>query len=554
MHDAPPSTPAGLSLGRRVVRVLASAPAPQDAVIGVLREVADSGGWSAGLLWQLDPRTGLLRCSADWARDDRFDELRRVMRRLTFAPGLGVPGEVFESLRARWVPDLDRGRLAEEDPEIPRRDAMLAAGIRAVVDVPVVSGEGPIGVMEVFGTTPQPESREQVDAIALVAQQLAEYLNRVRIEERLRATEEAGASIVRAALDCIITMDHRGRVLDFNPAAEAVFGYARDEVIGERLADLIIPPELREAHQRALEQYVAHGRATILNRRLELEGMRTDGTRLPVELTVTRLGNDEPPVFAGFIRDITERRRADAERARLLTTLQQTLLPPHLPAIPGLELGAAYRAGAVGWEVGGDFYDVFELDEGRWALVIGDVCGKGVEAAALTSTLRYAVRAAAVRHRAPRDVMAVLNDAMRQNTDYGDFCTAIYATLDVRGAHPSLCLAAAGHPLPLLVDTDGTVDAVGRPGTLLGAFAEAPVDQHKVELRPGQLLVLYTDGVTEARTADGLFGVERLAALLAECRSASAGDVAQSVDAAVLAAAAGEVSDDLAVLVITPSG
>ncbi|MDQ3742140.1 MAG: SpoIIE family protein phosphatase [Actinomycetota bacterium] len=546
---SPASTAAALSLGRRVVRVLTTARSLDEAATGVLREVAEPFGWCAGVLWLLDPRTGLLRAEADWAADDGLAELRRAMRRVTFAPGVGVPGEVFESLSPRWVTDLDRARLARDDAELPRGPAMLAAGVRSVIAVPVVSGEGPAGVMEFFTTAPEPESAERRDAITVVGQQIAEYLVRVRVEQRLRASEASSASIVRAALDCIIAMDHRGRIVDLNPAAEAVFGYRRDDAIGERLADLIIPPHLREAHQRALRRYAETGQPTILNRRLELEGMRADGTTFPVELTVTRLGTGDPPTFAGFIRDITERRDADEQRTRLLETLQQTLLPPHLPAVPRLELGAAYRAGSEGVQVGGDFYDVFELGEGRWALVLGDVSGKGVEAAVLTATLRHATRAAAVRHREPRDVMAALNDAMLRDTEGGAFCTAVYGTIDLGGDHVRVCLASAGHPLPLLVD-DGQVRPLGRPGTLLGAFPATVAHQHQVALRPGQLLVLYTDGVVEARTPTGLFGFERLEAVLADRRGTGAPEVAARIESAVLAATRGQVSDDLAVLTV----
>jgi phosphoserine phosphatase RsbU/P len=546
---SPASTAAALSLGRRVVRVLTSARTPDEAARGVLREVAEPFGWCAGVLWLLDPRIGLLRCEGDWAFEDGLVELRRIMRRLTFAPGVGVPGEVFESLAPRWLHDLDRARLEGDDAELPRSEAMVAAGVRSLIAVPVVAGEGPVGVMEFFATAPEAEAGERADAVVVVGQQLAEYLMRVRVEERLRMTEASSASIVNAALDCIVTMDHRGRVVDLNPAAESVFGYRRDDAIGERLADLIIPPALRSAHQRSLREYVESGEASILNRRLELEGMRADGSTFPVELTVTRLGGSDPPVFAGFIRDITERREADEQRARLLETLQKTLLPPHLPSVPRLELGAAYRAGSEGLQVGGDFFDVFELQSGRWALVLGDVSGKGVEAAVLTATLRHATRAAAVRHRAPRDVMAALNEAMLEDSDRGAFCTAIYATLDLEGDHVHVCLASAGHPLPLLVG-DGDVRPVGRSGTLLGAFPAIVTEQHAIDLEPGRLLVLYTDGVTEARTADGLFGLERLTAVLSDRRGTSAPEVAARIEAAVLEATQGRVSDDLAVLAV----
>jgi sigma-B regulation protein RsbU (phosphoserine phosphatase) len=568
---ASPSSTTGSTLGRRLLRVLVSAGTTQDAVRGVLREVIEAFGWSLGVLWLLDETTGLLRWGGDWAGDDGVEELVRVCRRLTFAPGVGLPGSVFASLQPDWVEDLADALPSDAGEEFPRADVVLRAGMRGVVDVPVVGRDGPVGVLECFGRVAQRPSPPQLEALGVAGHQLAEYMTRTRIEDRLRSTEESSASIVRAALDCIITMDHRGRVLDFNPAAEATFGYERDAVIGELLADLIIPSELRDLHHRALARYVERGEATILNRRLELTGMRADETTFPAELTVTRVGTSEPPVFAGFIRDITERRDAEEQLGRLLDSeheervraehaeqaarraaaaLQRSLLPPLLPSIPGVELGAAYRSGTQGWDVGGDFYDVFELSSGNWALVVGDVCGKGLEAAAMTAMVRYAVRAAAVRHGPPSDVLRAVNDALLRDTSRGEFCTAIYACMDVSEDVPVVRLAVGGHPLPLLLDASGTVTPVGRAGTLLGAFPGAVGHDDELLLRPGELMLFYTDGVTEARTPHGMFGLDRLAALLAGCVGASAQEVAERVQSAVSAATDTQVADDLAVLAL----
>ena len=226
--------------------------------------------------------------------------------------------------------------------------------------------------------------------------------------------------------------------------------------------------------------------------------MRSDGSLLPVELTVTRL-DTRSPVFAGFIRDLTGQRDAEAQLATLLEreqsarvraeeaeratrevaeALQRTLLPPHLPAIDGLELGAAYRAGTTGSLVGGDFYDVFGLGPGLWAIAIGDVCGKGPQAAALTGMLRYVIRHAAVRKEAPSDVLRVASDELLREGN-GDFCSAVFATVDLTEDLPRLCVAVAGHPLPLVARTGGAVEPAGRFGALLGA-----VDDPQIETVP----------------------------------------------------------------------
>jgi phosphoserine phosphatase RsbU/P len=437
--------------------------------------------------------------------------------------------------------------------------------------LPLSSGTRVLGVMELLSREVRRPDRAQLDFLRAVGREVGQYVARVNAEERLHASEEMSAAIVRAALDCVITMDHEGRITDFNPAAERSFGYARDDVVGRRLADTIIPPDLRDAHQRALERYLDTREGRILNRRLELEGVRADGTAFPVELTVTRLGRREPPVFGGFIRDITERVRAEKEVARLLEgehaarlraeeaerfertvaeTLQRGLLPPELPAVPGIALGAAYRAGGVGTTVGGDFYDVFELGAGRWGIAIGDVCGKGAEAASVTAMMRWTIRAAALREVSPSRVLEALNAVLLSATTPGDTGTAVYASLETDADPMTLTLAVAGHPPPLRLSAGGDVTTVGEPGTMLGALSEPELHDATVALSPGDVLLLYTDGVTESRTPEGFFGPGRLAAALQAAGGADAASLARSIEAAVTEAAGGRLSDDVALLVI----
>jgi PAS domain S-box-containing protein len=156
---------------------------------------------------------------------------------------------------------------------------------------------------------------------------LQDITERKRAEEQLRESEERMRAILESALDCIITIDHRGRVVEFNPAAEKTFGYKREAVIGQPMAELIIPPKLREQHQRGLMHYLSTGESTLLGTRAELTGMRSDNSEVPVELTITRIGSQEPPMFTGFIRDITERKLAEAalaEQAIRYKTLMET--------------------------------------------------------------------------------------------------------------------------------------------------------------------------------------------------------------------------------------
>jgi PAS domain S-box-containing protein len=243
--------------------------------------------------------------------------------------------------------------------------------------------------------------------------------------------------------------------------------------------------------------------------------------------------------------------RLYAERDHVARTLQHSLLPRELPDIPGAELAARYLAAGSGNEVGGDFYDCYPTGSGDWALVIGDVCGKGAEAAALTALARYTLRAAALHTRRPRAVLEQLNAALlRDPVDYR-FCTVLYASLTPHEDRLTACIAAGGHPLPLVLRASGEVETVGTPGSLLGIVEVPELTEEAVELAPGDALVLFTDGVTEA---DRSAGPERLAALLERCAGAGAATIAERVERDALAAHGGAARDDVAVVVVRAAG
>ncbi|MDP5182628.1 SpoIIE family protein phosphatase [Blastococcus sp. BMG 814] len=262
----------------------------------------------------------------------------------------------------------------------------------------------------------------------------------------------------------------------------------------------------------------------------------------------------------------TERRLAEALAAseerhrRLAEDLQTSLLPPVLPQPAGAELAAAYRPGGTASTVGGDFYDLVELDDSSWLLVIGDVQGTGPVAASLTAAVRYGIRAAAVRTSDPAEVLRTANAVLlRQGTPNGT-CTAACVLARRTGDRIDLRTASAGHPLPLVLRSGtGAVEEVGTPGTLLGSFPEVDLPVAGASLAAGDVLVLYSDGVTEARyrarTGDlEFFGEERLRSLLAASRGAGAADIAGRVEASALEFQSGHPADDLAVLVLRATG
>ncbi|MDT9682347.1 SpoIIE family protein phosphatase [Streptomyces sp. TRM76323] len=317
-----------------------------------------------------------------------------------------------------------------------------------------------------------------------------------------------------------------GRIVKINATLLNWLGYRRDDLVGRKhFSDLLtVGGQLyHETHFAPLLRM----QGEISGIALELKA--ADGTRLPVLVTSTvKSGGDgQPLLIRTTVFDARDRRayetellrarqEADRERDRLqilATTLQKTLLPPALPDVPGLEVAAYYHIASVD-EVGGDFYDLFPLTAGSWGLFLGDVCGKGAPAAAITSLARYTLRAAAVYDPDPAAVLGNLNTVLNHEYSGTDprFCTVIFGLLtpdpDRGGFH--ITLASGGHPPALLMRADDTADFLPTPGgQLIGVLPDAHIATTTVHLAPGDTLLLHTDGLTEAHTNATAGGGER---------------------------------------------
>jgi sigma-B regulation protein RsbU (phosphoserine phosphatase) len=329
-------------------------------------------------------------------------------------------------------------------------------------------------------------------------------------------------------------------------------GYSREELVGRRrFQDL-----LTASAPMYLQESV---------REVAVDLVRADGSRLPalVNSALRPAGPDAPALVRTTVFDATDRREYERElvrarraaeeseaRARLLArTLQESLIPPALPAVPGLDLAAVYRPAGRGDEVGGDFYDVFEIGRGNWALVIGDVLGKGAGAAVVTALARYTIRAATMRTRRPKVALAQVNAALRrQQPDH--FCSMLCVRVHPGGGRTRLVVASGGHPLPLRVTADGSVGVLGRPGTLLGIVDSPRLHGTTADMAAGDVVLLYTDGVTEGRRDGDFFGEERLSALLAEYRGTPAAAIAERIGGEVVAFQGGLPRDDIALVVL----
>jgi PAS domain S-box-containing protein len=836
-----------------VTRALAEASSLAEAAPTILQAICVNLEWAMGALWRVDQELGGIRCVDVWhAPSTAVAEFERVTRESLFPPGVGLPGRVWAAARSAWIPDVTK------DDNFPRAPSASREGIHAAFGFPILFGREVLGVLEFFSRDIQEPDADLLLALSVIGSQIGQFMERKEAERAVLESEARKSAIVEAALDCIITIDHEGKVLEFNPAAERTFGYLRDDAIGREMAQLIVPPELRERHRAGLARFLATGEGPLLGQRFEFTGMRADSTEFPIELTVARVDLPGPPMFTGFVRDITlrrtveerlresrerlrlaleagrlgtwhyeiatgavawdetleeifglspgtfggtfeeyqerlhpeerewimetieraresgsdfqiehrviwpdgsirwiegrglcikdesgkvlamtgvvaditERKRVDqaqrflaeagplmaasiegfeetlagvarlvvpqladwcsidmlepdgsirqvavthvdpekvklarelrnryppdpeaptgvpkvlrtgrpemiaeipesvlvesapdpgfleivlglglrsamvvpmvargrtlgaitlvsaesgrrydegdlvfaqevarraalaVDNARLLqeirrvaTRLQESLLPPALPEISGLEVEGRYRWAGEGNEVGGDFYDVFDTGDGSWALTIGDVCGKGVEAAVVTSLARHTLRAVALQERKPSSILSRLNQAVMQQRSDHIFCTVCYVRLKPHESGARLTVCVAGHPLPLVLRSDGSVEAAGSPGALLGIFNDPELTDCAVDLHHGDALVLFTDGVLEERREGGeIFGRDRLESVLRSCRGEDAKGIAEAIERALVGFSPEATRDDVALLVAKVKG
>jgi serine phosphatase RsbU (regulator of sigma subunit) len=284
----------------------------------------------------------------------------------------------------------------------------------------------------------------------------------------------------------------------------------------------------------------------------------SDGTTGYGTLTLTRLADKGPfgvadlglaEELGGHLAVAIRVDRVFRQRSQVAEALQASLLPTRLPEVPGLEFAAAYIGATQFQEISGDFYDVFKAGDG-WGIAVGDVCGKGQDAAAMTAAARHAIRAFATVHDTPADVLAAANEVLVAE-DYDDrFVTASLAFLRQRGRRVQVQLGSCGHVGPAVVRADGRVEILEGHGLPLGLFSDTQPGRLELELNQGDVLFFYTDGVTEARSSDLAFFEDRLADALAAVAGHSASEIVRAVQELVTSFSAGELKDDVTILAV----
>ena len=302
----------------RVARSLAETADPQEALQRALAAIGEGLGWQLGAAWEPPPgRPDSLVCVETWSAPGvEAQPFLALSRTITLTAGEGLPGRVWLSGEAAWIPDV------QDDASFPRASAARQAGLRAGFCFPLRSARGVLGVIEFFTGEARELDAELLATMAMLGDQIGQAIERRRDAEKLSAVRSRHQAMLDAALECVITIDDDGRVVEFNPAAERTFGYNAADVIGRDMAELIVPPELRERHRAGFARFRETGVPRIQDRRIELTGMRVDGSTFPVELTITRIDVPGEAGFAGYVRDITDRQEAEEElrasRARIV--------------------------------------------------------------------------------------------------------------------------------------------------------------------------------------------------------------------------------------------
>jgi serine phosphatase RsbU (regulator of sigma subunit) len=502
-----------------------------------------------------------------------------------------------------FIADLRRdARVAGLD------DVLAETGVRRALVVPLVVRDEVIGALAVYKQRPRPYRPREEGLLIALSRQLAVAVQNARLHERTKelgeVLEATLASERRAArqLRGLFEITHSfARSLSLEATLEAV-ARATVEVLGVDAAAIRMPdergvqlvprathvadPTLREAacamlgrpqprsaplaervlasrepvllsadgpagtSDSALEPFLRKGStAAVLPLATPAEAI---GTLTLLSLDPARPIDDETLETAATV---TAQASLAIENARLLQqqkdfaeTMQRTLLPSEQPAVPGLEVGHVYQSSAR-VDVGGDVYDFLSLEDGRLAVCLGDVSGKGIQAAADMAMAKFAFRALARNHPEPARLLAHVNDVVVEEIALGKFVTMLSVLIDpaareVRGA-------SAGHPPIRVVDAEGRVSPLlSSPGLALGVEAGERYTEERAELAPGSSLVLYTDGVIEARRDGDLYGEARLDAFLAGNAGLGAQELADALVADCRSFSGGDLADDCAVVVL----
>jgi len=287
--------------------ILADSPTLADAAPHLLKALCTALRWDLGALWLVDVDANVLRCVETWNDPSgSVPEFRATCLSTTLAPNIGLPGRIWSSGQPAWIADVGR------DENFPRALVALREGMHGTFGIPITTRHGFLGVIEFFSSYIENPDNELLRIMAMIGSEIGQHVERSRTEAALLQSELRHRAILDTALDCIVTMDDEGTIIEFNPAAERAFGYTRSEALARSIADLLIPPSQGAVPQRSLDQFLQTGGGPWTGKLLEVDAMHADGTSFPAELSVTPILTEGARIFTAFLRDISVRKQAES--------------------------------------------------------------------------------------------------------------------------------------------------------------------------------------------------------------------------------------------------
>lgn len=450
---------------------------------------------------------------------------------------VGVVGDITEKMEAeeRLEAALEAEARARRAAERARERAMLLAEaserFAATLD-PIAAIESLTEVaVPAFADGAFVLLRGNVDGPRLVAARLHEESKRAIFDDLMSRRRQHGWSSWFLDMPAVWDSGRSARIEEIDDA--------------DRLRIAV-----DEDHARQLRTF---GICSVLTVPMRARGESIGAAVFFQTATSDRRFDDDDQLFAEQLADRAAVSWSNGQihesRNRVVASLQDALLPPALPMIPGIDLVARYEVADLALDVGGDFYDVIEMGEHRHGFVVGDVTGRGPDAAATTGLVRHSIRTAAVRNPDPAEVLRQTNSAVLDQIGWSEFCTVALVRVDIDEAGAvGIRAVSAGHPCPIVLRSDGRAEVIACQGTLLGVVERIELVEVTVPLEPGDTLVLYTDGFTEARRGDEFFGEEGMLDALRGLDGLGAAEIADGLIAAVDEFAAGQ-RDDQALLV-----
>jgi PAS domain S-box-containing protein len=446
--------------------------------------------------------------------------------------------------------------------------------------LPIMSGENCLGVMVLYQVEGLKPNGDEIEFLGLVSRTLAGIIEASRSAQKLTDSEARLKAVLNTAVEGVVTIDSAGVIESFNRAAEKIFGYQATEIIGKPV-DTLQPSDLNIRHQDYIDRYLETGEARVIGIGREVMGRKKDGELFPLYLAVSQVQQGGRITFTGILRDITKLKKYEAQltkakedaeatsreladkQARLdedlqaAAGIQRALLPEQLPNRPEIEMLWHFEPSQ---HIGGDIFEAFMLDKDHLLLYMVDVSGHGVPSALVTVSVHDMLEPhsgliidAEGNITPPGQVLSQL-DKQYPLERFDKHFTIAYAVLNL--PQGELVYSTAAHPPPVLLRSSGDLELLEAGGSLIGLDMDMPFEEGRLTLKPGDQLLLYTDGVVEYQNAAGeLFGQEKFLGVLAQDPGSSMSGIFEALDRELKAFAHGTPpADDVSLLALEYRG